>query len=154
VSQRIDVTLDGAQAFKCGLVDELVNINENEISALHKFYEFSETAKGIGQVTKTVTAEHEEQNLNKVEMDLKTLKASHPDLFAEVVKIGVDQERDRVGSFMAFHDIDPEAVAKGIKDGSVLSATAMAEFGRKAFSAESLKKVEADSPETVVTAAK
>ena len=52
---------------------------------------------------------------------------------------------------MAFNDVDPKAVAEGIKSGEKLSQTATADFSRKALSQEALAKVEdanADNTET------
>lgn len=72
-------------------------------------------------------------------MDKATLKAEYPSLYAALLaeghdaslKEGIAAERDRTGAWMAFNDIDPDAVSKGIKDGENLSQTASAEFTRK-----------------------
>lgn len=85
-------------------------------------------------------------------MTLQELKAAHPAICAQIVAEGIAQERDRAGAWMAFVDVDPEAVAKGIKEGSVLSATAMAELSRKSFSKGTLSDLEKNSAKPLTTA--
>ena len=82
-------------------------------------------------------------------MDIKALKSDHSALFAEVFalgqKDGVSSERDRVGAWMAFGDVDFQAVTKGIKEGEELSATATAELSRKSFAAQAIADIESDN---------
>jgi ATP-dependent Clp protease protease subunit len=136
--KKIEVWLSAKQAKAIGLIQRIVKLNPSEITALNRFSIAANNPedKPNPQPTNTV-------------MTLEELKAKHPDLFAQVHALGVAKERDRVGAYMAFNTIDPEAVAKGIKEGSDLSATQMAEFAVKGMNAAALIKVKADSPKDV-----
>ena len=79
-------------------------------------------------------------------MTLAKLKEKHPELYAQVIAAGAEAERDRVGAWMAFADIDIKAVSEGINGGKNISAKEMAEFSRKALSAEQLKLIQKNSP--------
>ena len=88
-------------------------------------------------------------------MDIKALKSDHPALFAEVValgqKEGVTAERDRVGAWMAFGDVDFKAVSEGINEGASLTAKVTAELSRKSFSASAIVAIESDNAPEVET---
>jgi len=63
-------------------------------------------------------------------MDLQTLKAQHPDVFAAVVQVGVDQERDRVGAHLKMGEAsgDMKTAIGAIGDGSAMTATLQATY--------------------------
>lgn len=84
-------------------------------------------------------------------MTIQELKAAHPEAYAAAVKEGVTAERDRVGSFLAFIDVDAEAAVKGIKDGGALTATATAEFSLKAINKQAGAKAESENAAPVTT---
>ena len=65
------------------------------------------------------------------QMNLEELKTKHPDLFNEVLNIGVQKEKDRNGAWLAYNDIDPDAVKKGIESNNLPSAVDVANFQRK-----------------------
>ncbi len=148
-SKRIDVRLDAATAKAVGLVDKINNINDSKIAAF-KDRIFSDDDYKVTTEAEDKPKEIEKPLNNKI-MKLAELKEKHPDLFAVVSKMGADAERDRVGAWMAFADVDMEAVTKGINDGSALTGKAMAEFSRKAMSATALKGIEKDSTGAVET---
>jgi ATP-dependent protease ClpP protease subunit len=145
---RIDVRLTAKQAKDVGLVDEIVPLTDTEATANGKFLflDFPEDKK-TPEATKTDV----QTSLNNNVMTKEDFKLKHPDAYAAIVKEGVEAERDRVGALMVYNDIDPETVAKKVKDGSSLSQTDMAELGRKAFSKEALKNIAADSTKEVKT---
>jgi len=146
LDSRIDVTLNAKEAKEIGLVKSIIPITPEKTAEIKEIqYRIAAHADIPEPEIKLTT-----QNNNK--MTLAELKAQHHDLFIEAVKIGVMQERDRVGAYMAYVDVDPEAVAKGIKEGETLTQTAMAEFNRKAFSKQALAEIEAKSPKGVVPA--
>ena len=66
--------------------------------------------------------------LNVISMNKEQLKAEHPALYAEILKEGVEQERDRVGAFMAFQESSPEAVKAAIENGDAFSHKKAAEL--------------------------
>lgn len=90
-------------------------------------------------------------------MDYNKLKTEHPALFNQIlaegqalgITDGIKAERDRVGSFMAFMDIDSKRAKEGIAKGESLTATETAEFQVAAMSPEYLKKLKADSAKPV-----
>ena len=60
-------------------------------------------------------------------------------------------EKDRAGAWLAFGDVDFEAVKKGINGGENLSNTVMAELSRKSFSAQTISSMETENEETQET---
>jgi ATP-dependent protease ClpP protease subunit len=142
---RIDVTLSAQEALEIGLINRIVKITP-EIKAQLSSYRAKIAAQTTGQ-----SAPNSLPEFTKSIMNIDKLKAEHPALYEQIVKDAQNNERDRVGAWMAFVDVDPDAVKNGIKDGSNLSATAMAEFTRKALSASALKGLENESAETVKT---
>jgi len=161
---RIDVTLTASEAKKIGLINRTTNITpakKAEITGLVKNLSMGkETETRIAalyaaEVTSAPLGNREAQdgkkltdkNLNK--MDILTLRAEHPAVYAEIMKLGAAEERNRVGAWMAYSEIDAAAVKKGIEDGSELTTKAMAEFQVKALSAEGLKSIMAGNPPAV-----
>lgn len=63
-------------------------------------------------------------------MDLKELKAQHPDVYAAAVQDGVDQERDRVSAHLIMGEKSGamETASAAIKDGSGMTATLQATY--------------------------
>lgn len=144
-SKRIDVNLTAKQAKQLGIVSKINKITPSEIAA------FNERVFGLAASATTPTPIHV---LSKPKtMDLNTLKAEHPALFASVVEIGVSKERDRVGAWATFMSIDPEACTKGIKEGTEVTNTVMAEMTVKGINANTLQKIEASSAPKVETGA-
>ncbi len=68
-------------------------------------------------------------------VDIKTLKAENSELFAEVLQLGVNQERERVAAHITMGDAsgDLKLTAKCIKDGSELTALISAEHSAYAL---------------------
>lgn len=141
-SNRLDVRLTADEALQIGLISKITKITP-EIEAyvnsnvLRIAAEFKVSAPAPTATPTPIV------NPKTTNMNIETLKAQHPALFAEVQTLAVTAERDRVGAWMAFNDVDPTAVADGIKTGASLSATAMAELTRKSMSADALAKIAA-----------
>jgi ATP-dependent protease ClpP protease subunit len=135
---RKDVTITGAEAKKIGLVNKVVKLTpemEKEIAAF--------SFKAVDMLD-----DNKEKNIT---MTIEELQQKHPAVFAAVKKIGVDAERDRVGACLAFIDADQKGVLAAIKDGKELTQTQMAEFSVSMMKKNSVKGVEAESAETVIT---
>lgn len=83
-------------------------------------------------------------------MDLKTLKAQHPDLCEALVKEGIAQERDRVGAHLTFGEQAGEEGLKvafaAIRNGDVLTQTLQAQYMTAALNRRdrSLRQTETD----------
>jgi len=96
-------------------------------------------------------------------MTIEELKADHPELYSAIFAKGVTEgtktgeatgvanEKDRIGAWMKFVDIDAKAVAVGIESGEALSQTATADFSRKALSKEQLDNIESKNAEEIET---
>ncbi len=139
-SNRLDVRLTADEALQIGLISKITKITP-EIEA----YVNSNVLRIAAEFKVSAPAPAATQTVNPktTNMNIEQLKAQHPALFAEVQTLAVTAERDRVGAWMAFADVDPKAVAEGINSGASLSATAMAELTRKSMSAEALANIAA-----------
>ena len=138
--ERVDVFLTAAEAKKLGIVNKINKINPKEIEA------FNERFYSIAAIAEPKPLNNQNQKIMKIE----ELKANHPALFAEVVALGVSEERDRVGACLAFLEIDAQGVKKAIESGKPLSQTQMAEFTLKAVSAKKIECIQEDSTKTPV----
>jgi ATP-dependent Clp protease protease subunit len=127
---RNDVELNSYEAKNLGIVDE-VRILEP------KAFDFGIQVCAIVEEKNTSKRGDLIKKQNEKTMDLTQLKTEHPHLYAQIIaegeKIGVEKEKDRVGAWMAFVEIDAEAVVKGIKEDLKLTQTATAEFTAKAI---------------------
>lgn len=154
MDSRLDVFLSAKEAKSIGLIDRIVKLTPSKKAEIETFN--VQMAAKYGIETPKEVKVNEENNL-KIEnkMNIEELKTKHPEVYSQVFnagsEAGVTAERDRVGSWLAFVDIDAEAVSTGIKEGKNLSATAMAEFIRKQFSAEKIKDAAADSAADIKT---
>lgn len=150
LDSRIDVFLTAQEAKKIGLISKIVKITPDRKQKIDaKMLEVS--AKYI---SKDVSANNTNSNNNpKIEtkMTIEKLKAEHPELFAQVVAMGVSSEQDRAKAWAVFAEIDPKAVADGIKSGENISQTAMAEFTLKKLSATSVEKITTEGAPAVET---
>lgn len=72
------------------------------------------------------------QNTGADKMDLKTLRAQHPEIYEAVVKEGVTQERDRVGAHLALGEQAGEEGMKtalaAIRAGDAMTQTLQAQY--------------------------
>lgn len=143
-TKRIDVWLTGEQAKEIGLVQEVIKMNEQDASA------FSDIMSRIAAEQQASQSQNSNFNSNKMTID--DIRAKHPEAYAQIVALGATQERDRVGAWLAFADVDVQAVKKGVEEGKPISQTAMADFMRKSFSKEKLAAVESDGAAAVATA--
>ena len=137
----IDINLNALQAKQIGLIQ---SINELDATA------FDELSMQIAAISEKENKRNKQvKTKTNIKMDIKALKNDHPALYAEVIALGeqkgVSAERDRVGSWMAFGDVDFQAVTKGIKDGESLTATATAELSRKSFAAQAIADIASDN---------
>jgi ClpP class serine protease len=88
---------------------------------------------------------------NKKEMTKEDLRSQFPEVFNSVLNAGIQQEKDRVGTWMAHFDSDQKMVREGIKSGVSISATEREELLIKATANASLRKIENGSAGKIVT---
>jgi ATP-dependent protease ClpP protease subunit len=144
-STRIDVLLTAEQAKNIGLINRVVSITPDKRAEVSRYYAI---AAQSGNTIETLAALKEQPIKNTI-MTLAEFKAQHSALYNEIITA----ERDRVTSFMTYADVDLEACKKGIAEGATITQTQMAEFTRKAMSAQFLAASEEGS-ETPVTPVK
>lgn len=147
LDQRIDVLVTAEQAKSLGLVSRINKITPEKRAEIEALSFASATAS---MASRYPTIEPEKANPKTViKMTLEQLKAEHPTVYAQALKEGVEQERDRVSAFLAFLEFDTEGVSQAIKDGSAMTQKHMAEFSVKAVTAAKLQAIEAKSPAEV-----
>jgi ATP-dependent protease ClpP protease subunit len=149
LNARVDVTLTATQAKELGLVNSINTITpakKAEIDA--RMLAVAEDFTGLRLAAKNEPAQI---NSNQKQMTIEKFKSEHPDIFAQALAQGAEQERDRVSAWMVYVDVDAKAVADGIKGGKNITQAAMAELGRKALSKEALANASADSATSVTT---
>ncbi len=148
MDSRIDVPRTAKEAKQIGLINEIMTITPSikaELDIKSKKYSASIAAK----YNVEVEAEDKNTEIEKPKtMTIEKLKAEHPAVFAQILALGVEQEKDRVQACLVFMDADPKGVKAAIESGKALSATQMAEFSMKAISAATMSKIEAENPET------
>lgn len=138
--KRINITLDAKQAKKIGLVQKVNKLTPSELEAFNSKMFFNIAAYNENNNQKT-----------KKQMTIEQLKAEHPALFAQVVALGVEQEKDRVEACLAFMDVDAKGVKEAIESGKNLTQKQMAEFSLKAMSKKSLDALAGESAPSTPT---
>lgn len=80
--------------------------------------------------TKQATAKTGGNQQEAKSMDLQTLKAQHPDVYAAAAQEGQNQERDRVGAHLTMGKAsgDMETAISAVEDGSAMTATLQAKY--------------------------
>ena len=149
MDSRIDVVLTAKEAKQIGLINEVIQLTPSikaEIES-HIGASASYSSQSINKENQQIT-----QPIKQKTMTIETLKAEHPALFAQIVALGVDGERNRVAAAMVYNDIDPVAVKALIESGKDLSQKDMAEFGLKATHKMMAENIKKDSAVAVVTA--
>lgn len=137
----IDLHLSAKEAKAIGLVDKINSVNPKELKAFNdKFYSVAAEQKTIIEKINT-----------KIIMTIEKLKAENPDVYAQVLALGIAQEKDRVEACLAFNEIDPVGVKAAIESGKNLSQKQMSEFSLKAMSVKTLEAVKKDSPGAITT---
>jgi len=141
MEERVDVYLTADDAKKIGLVNRIVKITPSKAASINKSVaKMAANSESIDalmikipivEATKETPNAPEVKPKNTSKMTPEEFKALHPEAYASIVGTGIAQERDRVGAWAVFAEIDPKAVAEGIKSGNPLSMTATAEFQMK-----------------------
>lgn len=144
---RIDVTLTAAEAKKIGLINRVVNITPAIKAEVESLYQMA------AHVQPEAVTKPTQPIITK--MDISKFRNEHPDVYAQVIALGVAQEKDRVEACMVFNEIDPAGVKAAIESGKPLSAKQMADFTLKAVSGKRAEDIAAEaSPEVKTDEAK
>lgn len=84
-------------------------------------------------------------NSNSNKMTKQEFKQEHPTVYAEIVSEGKAKEKDRVESWMAYSQADPEAVKAGIESGLEITSGQAHKFQAKLASMSMLDNLQSDS---------
>lgn len=108
----------------------------------------TQNAENDGVRVETVQAP---QNIEREKiMDLKELQEKHPEIFAQAVKQGAEQEQSRVNALMQFIEDDKETVIKAINDGkSIRDDEVFAKLTRAKINANTIRAMETENPAEV-----
>lgn len=88
------------------------------------------TLRVVKTAKSTTTATSGGNNPETGPMDLNTLMAQHPDVYAAAVKQGVDNERDRVSAHLTMGEAsgDMATAVAAVNDGSAMTASLYAKY--------------------------
>lgn len=133
--KQLDVYLTAQQMKKLGLVNKVKKLTPQEATAFNAQFE---RMAALHNPTETPTP---------TKMTEQEIKEKYPEAYNAIVA----SERDRVGAWMAFIEVDPKAVAEGIEKGTNLSQKAMAELSIKMLNKGTLETLENGQPKPVAT---
>lgn len=159
--ERKDVWITGEEAHKIGLFDELIDLSPSDKYKNEAF---------ISQYKMSANLEYElpDKIKNKIEsnlsnqkkkiMNIDELKASHPELYAQVfnkgksdgLTEGVKSEKNRVDTWMVFNDVNPEKVKNGIESGEIMSEAEKLTFLRESQTKAMQNGLEAESAQDLI----
>lgn len=157
MDERVDCYLTADEAKKIGLVSSVVKITPQKAASINgrvasmavkaaSVEETNQLLVHVPVVEHPVQAPTPQKVINsKSNMTIAELQAQHPELYNQVVQAGVLQERDRVGAWMAFHEIDAKRVVEGVASNNTISQTNIAEFQVAAMKQGSLATLNAES---------
>lgn len=123
-------TLLAKQALEKGMIDEIAS------QPLSVVQSSNETAAASGT-----------NQQPEAEMDLKTLQAQHPDVYAAAVQVGADEERDRVGAHLTMGKTSGamDIAIAAITEGKGMTATLQAEYMAAGFNKRDQENRAADN---------
>lgn len=150
LDNRIDIRLNAKDAKAIGLVKNIVTITPKIQSQIEANFKIAAQYNEIA-----IDNTNKNKPLNTKKMTKAELKAAHPELYAEIYNegttAGADEERDRVGSIMAFNEVDPALVKTVIASGKKLSETQKNELLLKAIKGQKADDIAADTAAPIVT---
>jgi len=109
--------LIAADALRVGMIDRIETVESRR----------KETISDVIKIENTAAKAEENKKEVKMDLDLNTLKTEHSALFAEAVKIGVDEERARVNELNTYTEADPgneklsQVVSEAIAGGQAIT---------------------------------
>lgn len=158
---RVEVLLTGADLKKIGLVSKVNKITPVKQAELQAQYEKFKNCNSYQDYKIAAQAVIEQeikvqpQNVHK--MTKEEFKAQHPALYASILeegtKLGAQSEKDRVEAWMAYAEIDPEGVKKGIESGDQVTTKVMAAMQVKGLAKVNLGQLADGSADPVTTTA-
>lgn len=155
MDDRINVYMTAKQAKEIGLVSSVSKITPQKKAEVKTeldsvILKYAEEFKKVAAFYAEEPPKSQTQKPNTV-MTKESLKAEHPDLYASIVKEGIENERDRAGAWLTYIDADQKAVVDGIKSGGELKQTQMAELSLKAMQLTAKGAIERGNPAPIAT---
>lgn len=148
--KRLEVRLSAKEAKDIGLINEIVDLTV-DLKANIEANLLACAEEETGLLLAARAEDEKPKNQNTEAMTIEKLKAEFPLVFAAAIAMGVEKEKDRVGSWMAWMEIDPKKVKEGIEKGGEITAKISQELQVSALKGDALKKLAADSAEDVNT---
>jgi len=157
---REEVVLTAKQAKQIGLVDKVNKMTPELAAEVNSKFDHMSTSLAAQYLvtaeveTETPTPPQKPKNIPEPKnnkMEIQQLRSDHPELYAQVLALGVTQEKDRIGAWIPFIPVDSEMVLEAIKDDKVIGQTELSEFAIKAQSPEYLEKLKAQAAKEVET---
>lgn len=146
--KRINVWLDSKQAKQIGLIDKIIKLEPKQAEALNEkfvaFADFTEPTQEPTQRSEQPVKTISNNNPKNEKMTLAEFMAQHPELYAQICKDAVSNERIRVRAYMAYLEYDKETVLKAIKDGDEFTAATASEMSVKMTAHIGKTNLEAD----------
>lgn len=170
MESRINVTLTASQAKQIGLINKVKKLTSEMKAEIHSNSVAMAASYGLdipaieAAVVEAVEDLDKNKNKNTNKMTIEKLKAENPEVFAQAVKLGVTQEKNRVEAILVFSEIDAKACKVAIESGEDLSQKFTAEMQLKAIKAATVAGAEEegaadvdqdkDDPEKITAEAK
>jgi ATP-dependent protease ClpP protease subunit len=155
MESRIDVYLNAQEAKQIGLINKIVKITPQKMSAINsEMNRIAASFTGAENINEIVPMEatiSESETKNNKKMTVEEFKKAHPEAVKAMNDEAVKTEQDRVNAWLKFNDVDATAVAEGIASGENISQTAMADFSKKMFASQALEKIGAEAAPIVET---
>lgn len=164
MDERVDVYLTADEAKKIGLVKNIVKLTPQKAASINakigsikslaasanvETYflqapklEVQETPQPVAPIATQTSINNP---INNRKMTIAELQAQHPDVYAQVLQSGIAQERERVGAWNAWHEIDSKRALEGIASGNPLTQKDVQEFTVTAVKSNALKGLEANA---------
>ena len=83
-------------------------------------------------------------------MNANEIKSQHPDVYADIVKAGAEQEKARINALMTFIDVDKDTVVKAIAEGkSIHDDEILAKLTMAKINQNTVAQMEKENPTDV-----
>ena len=140
---------------KLNLEAENVLTGKTYLSEQAKEFGLIDGIKSIDQIITDLTAKYTPKTFTtsyKINsMTPEQLRAEHPEAVTAIISQAIAAERDRVGVFLAYRQVDLELVNEGIKSGRTMTETEKTELNIKIASSTKLKNLQNANIEPINT---
>lgn len=90
------------------------------------------------------------QSKGEKQMNANEIKSQHPDVYADIVKAGAEQEKARINALMTFIDVDKDTVVKAIAEGkSIHDDEILAKLTMAKINQNTVAQMEKENPDDV-----